>query len=400
MSCNSNPISIVEMGWGGEVPNATLIRADETSPALFVSNAPEQVGEGDPTAPKSWVFGGGPWNLCRAHLTGSEVPTKVRVFFWHVSRLTVPSYWAVIVGSNAPGLTVANLKGQVANERTGNLAQHGMCFADAQLFASLDAMQVVGQAGAEIVVWKASVPAGTTEAGLFQFIACVLEFDVTASDFTIRSVVSKNDGAFGDYNTQLAPPWNNWPPSSDPPTHVRGYWLESKLFLDLPGVFDCALVQPPPNFVEYDFCSNTGAERAYYNESTSKAEGSTDNPAAYGANLSYTGHYKNSGDVPARLYVGMRARNTGAKYFGAGRIVVPATALKRKLPPIPSSANPNERGYDLTSVYPEPSPTGHISVPADNVERQVEILLANGGGCATPANILLSRDGIWPAPLP
>ncbi len=55
-------------------------------------------------------------------------------------------------------------------------------------------------------------------------------------------------------------------------------------------------------------------------------------------------------------------------------------------------------GYDLTSLYPEPVPSGEIIVPADDVVRDVEVVLANGGACATPANIVLSSDGVWPVP--
>ncbi|KAA0225822.1 MAG: hypothetical protein EDM73_07100 [Armatimonadetes bacterium] len=39
-----------------------------------------------------------------------------------------------------------------------------------------------------------------------------------------------------------------------------------------------------------------------------------------------------------------------------------------------------------------------IIVPADDVVRDVEVVLANGGACATPANIVLSSDGVWPVP--
>lgn len=410
MSCDTNPIERMAIDWGGEAPNATLIEADSNSPALFVSNAPEQVGEGNPGQnPQLWEFGKGPWNLCRAHLTDSNVPTRVRVFLWHVTRLQAPSYWAVRVGSNGTGGTVSNLKSQVANELTGNLAQHGMCFADAQLFGTLNP----GGGGpwditTEQTIWSVNLPVGSQNPSQFQFVGCILEFDVSATEFTIRSVVSKESGSFGTFATQLAPRQNNWPnQTGQMPVHVRGYWLRSRLRLDLPGVFDCNPVQPPGHLFDYDFCSSTGAEKGYFSEANSLAMGSTgppiipgssDNPGAYGANLSYTGHYKNSGSSAGRLYVAIRARNTGGKYFGAGRVVLPSPAMKAKLPPIPDSADQKLMGYDLTSLYPEPVPSGEIIVPADDEVRDVEVVLANGGACATPANIVLSSDGVWPVP--
>lgn len=45
-----------------------------------------------------------------------------------------------------------------------------------------------------------------------------------------------------------------------------------------------------------------------------------------------------------------------------------------------------------------PMPLGHITVPANSGERAVRISLANGGGCGTPANIILNKLAVWPEP--
>jgi hypothetical protein len=54
-------------------------------------------------------------------------------------------------------------------------------------------------------------------------------------------------------------------------------------------------------------------------------------------------------------------------------------------------------GYDLTSKYPSPNPVGYIAVgPLGSGTVQVKV--ANGGGAATPADIIISRVLLWMAP--
>jgi hypothetical protein len=79
----------------------------------MVSNAPETIGMG---VPGSWQFGTQPSrNLCKvltAIVPLAARPSRVRVFFWHVSNFEEPTWWGVIVGLSS-GANIAGLKGQV-----------------------------------------------------------------------------------------------------------------------------------------------------------------------------------------------------------------------------------------------------------------------------------------------
>ena len=136
MSCGSADIARINIDQGGVPDNLpSLVGADSGSPGLFVSNAPEQIGDGGEDIPgsqtneKHWVFQGPVMNLCRVRLTGEDIPARVRVFFWHISRFDVTTYWSVRVGSEGEGGTVSNLVGEVASTAlTGNLSTAGMCW--------------------------------------------------------------------------------------------------------------------------------------------------------------------------------------------------------------------------------------------------------------------------------
>lgn len=396
MACNSPQIGRIVIEEGTDAPNAVLWYADQNSPALFVSNAPEQIGPGGGGL---WPFGDGPWNLCRTVAWSPLLaPLKIRVFFWHISRFDVPTYWAI----RAYGAgTVTNRRIQVFNDHETNLSIPGRCLADAQLFGSLDAMQGSVAISPEASIVEFEVPAcpGTPED--FQLIAFVLEFTVSGlGPVYLRSAVSLNPGQFRTYLTPLAPAQNNWVPPGQivPATHVRGYWPHSDLHLTLPGVFDCSLNTPPP-WYDWVFCDQDGAELAYFSRVNSTAEDSQDNPGAYGANLNYYAAYANPDSQPRNLRVGIRSRNIPAKYFGAGRILAANLySLARQLPPIEAAEDPTLKGYDLNSVYPEPNPIGHITVPANTLLDAVRIMIANGGGCGTPANIILNKAAVWPVP--
>lgn len=69
---------------------------------------------------------------------------------------------------------------------------------------------------------------------------------------------------------------------------------------------------------------------------------------------------------------------------------------RSKLKPIPdpSYIDPTRTIHDLTSVYPESTHTGYVSV-APNSGGTLQIRIANGGGAATPTNLVLSRDLLW-----
>lgn len=401
MACSSGPISPINVDQGG-LPNnlPSLSGADLASPGLFVSNAPEQLGDG---GGPHWQFVGPSVNLCRVRLTGDDVPSRVRVFFWHISRFNVTTYWSIRVGSEGTGGTVSNLVGEIAStDITGNLSVPGMCLADSQLFGTLDE---IGEGPWDIEseqgIWSIAVPAGSQNVGEFRLLAAVLEFDVTASEIlTIRSVVTKTNGTWGTYGGTLAPSANNFDSGA---THVRGYWRHAAVTLTVP-MYDADPEDPPPTFRDTGLCDEGGPEQNYYSAANSLADSSTRNPGCFGADLTYEGAITNtSTNLNAEVRVALRCRGIAtAKFFGAGQMTDPATGPTLKLVPIPAAwiqvpldpawISVDPRGYDLTQTA-----SGNIFVPKTATVSQVinyRFRLATGGGAGTPVNLQLSRSAI------
>lgn len=407
MPCFSPTISAVLGDAVPVAPNSTFASADETSPALFVSNAPEAIGAGGGI--HTWSFGAGPHNLCKVHLTTAQYkPSRVRVFFWHISRLAQPTYWAVLVGSNGTGGSISNLRRDVVNVRTTNIGQFGACFADAHLSGTINPIPGFGapSLAGEVAVLSETVPEGFSATGTeFQFIGSILEFDVTPTlpELTIRSVVSLQSGQWGDFATGTVNAANNWPPDAEnPQTHVRGYWLHSTANLLLPD-YDCNPLLTGSNFKDYQFCANLSGESNYFSGTNSLAVDSRDNRAVYGANLVFDGNYHNgSPDTNGRFGAGIRARDTGARYYGAAHFALPESGGTVQIPPIPQiisgpmGTQYAERLCDLTP-YNSQSVSDGIPVPP-NTGKAFRVRVANAGGAGTPANLWLGRLKIEPNP--
>ncbi len=423
MSCNQPSLGrqTMEAAVGAPLPTAAV--PDLSSPALFVSNAPEQVGSGDyPLDPDfpvgAWQFGAGPYNLCEASLI-SAFPNRVRVFFWHVCRFTVPSYWGLIVASTN-GSTISNLRIQVptnANPMT-DLSAPGCCLAASHLFGTLDTPNVTNMdISNDTVIWSAAIDAGTLVSTAFTVVAAIIEFDVQALGFlSIRSAVSLTGQASADFThptipTPLADNQNNFGKFNV--RHNRGYWEHSDISMSLPGELDCTLQMEPPQSKEWGICDVGGPEENYFSVLNSRAQQRKEtnpdgtkknmerpNTAAYGANLKYIGAYHNvSTTDPGFVYVGLHARGVGHPYFGAAKVktISPVPSISgafRKVPALPPSNALNNRFTDLTSVFPSANPTGYIAV-APSGTGTVAISLANGGGATLPVNIQLKREMLW-----
>ena len=404
MPCDSNPADLIDIAQGGGVPNATLLGPVEGSPALFASNAPEQIGTGvyPPNllkSPAPWQLGSGPHNLFGVQLQGDDVPARVRVFFWHVSRFDVPSYWALLVGSNGTGGTISNVRQIVRNVRTGLLAEIGQCLADAHLNNRLELVPgppmplPLEPNATEALVFEQIAPAESVhDKDIFQIVAAIIEFDTTGmTELTIRSAVSLdgNYGVFGD----IVNPVNNWSSETTYPAHVRGYWPHADHNLEIPA-FNCRRIAPPPNFKEVQSCANPGTKAGVFSNANSlNSLNATENRAAYGANLYYKVSYFN--DAPAteptgRFYLGVRCRGTNATYFGAASLIPPGS--RRQLPTIRNTGS-YPRGYALTPMHRDyDSSSGSILVPPGTTTKTFRLGLAHGGGSTTPVNILLGRD--------
>jgi hypothetical protein len=107
-----------------------LVPFQGVAPALFVSNAPELIYPG--------TFGNlTSVNLSKARITGSDMSSVVRVFFWHVSRMDVPLHFAILV-SPSVGTTPITIPQINRNEYTDDLIDPGKCLASAHLFRTLD----------------------------------------------------------------------------------------------------------------------------------------------------------------------------------------------------------------------------------------------------------------------
>ena len=226
MACEHPEMTPIDGTLGAGATNPSAATPIAGSPALFVSNAPEQICSGNNTRNEggnnAWIFGDGPWTLNRVSLTNigpfGNLPQRVRVFLWHVSRFRIPSYFGICVYSNFPGnSSINNIKGHIHNGPVPNLSVPGNCLADAQLAGTLDTLNpstVPLTAQSESVIWSAQVAARVgNDDGVFNLIAAVIEFDIVGSplDITIRSAVSitgQTAATFGNYQTPLVLPQN------------------------------------------------------------------------------------------------------------------------------------------------------------------------------------------------
>ncbi len=282
MPCNSGPIDLVGINLANSLyPNAGPAVPDPNSPALLVSNAPEQIGPG---ALNTWMFGTGPYNLCQVSIPYLSIPNRVRVFLWHISRFPTASFFGIIVGCpNGNGVTVTNLKTHIINgpDLISDLSEPGICLADAHLFGTLNfplPAQSFFPSFGEQVIWSQQVAPGSTNNNLYRLIAGVFEFDISVplsfnGDLTIRTAISLTGQSltdFGTYSTPLAPNSNNGGGSIA--VHNRGYWPHSDITRTIPGEFNCTLLGPPPNNVEYQYCHDSGPEAAYFSKNNSSAK--------------------------------------------------------------------------------------------------------------------------------
>ncbi len=418
MACDTQYLGRLAIAVGAGAPSPDSATPDANSPALFLSNAPEQIGPG---MQGSWTFGAGPKNLCRATVSGLDVPSKVRVYLWHISRFNQDTNWAVIVGSQQTTGSVTNLKSQVANSSIiyTDFVEIGNCLADSHLLGTLDP-QTPSQTynlATDQVIWSKTIPAGTQNENSFRIVAAVLEFDVQVNEvFTIRSAVSL-DGNFGTYDSPLANNQNNWSGKNPPEfaTHARGYWKHSGITMNIPGVYDCTLVQAPPKFKEWQICDDNGPEAYYFSVVNSLAEQlqpippstvpiERPNKGAYGANLKYIAQYHNSSPLnSARVYVGLRARGIPGKFYGVQKVrtLVPTpivSSTPTRLFAIPDTDFPDQAGYNFTDTYPAGIYQSYISV-GPNGSGTIEVSIGVAGGAGTPANLILSREMVWSTPV-
>jgi hypothetical protein len=256
----------------------------------------------------------------------------------------------------------------------------------------------------ERLIWSAQAQPKATQPNHYSLIGAVLEFDIAPQHFvSIRSVVTRQQGQWGSFADDVPSPVNN---DGGNKTHVRGFWPKADLVLMGPPL-ECYLQAPPPAFVEFDICETGGPEATHFSAANSWAigvpgappngiAGSTDNRAAYGANLRYLLPLTNSAPVPPGMlgsaYVGIRRRSIGAsKFFCAAQLDIRPSL---KLQPIPLQSNPLLIGHDLTAV-----PLGGPVVVPPQQSVLPSLRLAVAAAAATPANIMVRRDGLWPQPV-
>jgi hypothetical protein len=294
--------------------------------------------------------------------------------------------------------------------------------ASAQLFGTLDPQNtppVTALYGGEQVVWSTSAVAGSLDPNSYKLIAAIIEFDVLTTgvaspELTIRTSISLTGQGladFGSYGTDLADTRNNF--GALDRIHVRGYWPSANLDMSLPGELNATLVQPTRPVKEWEYCADNGPEASYFSVANSLADKGIHekpNKGAYGANLTYFATYRNySLDTSGLVHVGLQARNVGDTYFGAARLstTIPSpqtygSAVKIQPMPNPNTQPPPAnvpiyRFCELTSVYPAGANSGHIGV-APSTTGTAMIQIANGGGAATPTNIVMWPDVVMQNP--
>ncbi|MGE0001919.1 MAG: hypothetical protein AB7F50_08685 [Fimbriimonadaceae bacterium] len=278
-------------------------------------------------------------------------------------------------------------------------AAAAVCLSWEQLFDALPSVtsNVVLKKNVEGAARSWTVP---PDAGK-RLVAAVYEFDLTGPPGTtvwFRTVCTAT-GASGAWDDDPPAPHPNHP-------HVRGWWPKSALEVPMAGEdpFDAALsggsddlqsaVCEQLDAIEHStgLLPETGGFGAI---SGAGHEFDLVNKGCYGVNLEYTKQLVNNGSETGHVHVGLVARNVDT-YFGAAHVSSPdpVAADKRYVPPLayvppdpPEEPDARREMVDLLQ-----SRTGMKIPVAPGPGMLLRVRIANGGACATPVNIVLSRE--------
>lgn len=296
--------------------------------------------------------------------------------------------------------SVQNLAVEEGQTEFPNYAGKGVCLARAHLFGTLDPVAgnpIVLKANKESVIrtWPSDYHAQRRLA------YAVLELDVVCPAGTTVSfrTFATSSGSVGV--------WNDDPPAPHPThPHVRGWWPKSGIVVQVPlDEFDArpdggsdvrhAGICDIGGCVEHSpgagFGALTGAGHEF----------DLGNKGCYGADLEYRLQLVNTSETtPGSVFANIVARHVET-YFGAAHVAVPGgiEADKRHVPQLFEPNYPFTReAVDMLQARP-----GRKFVVAARTFEEDSLFLrvrvADGGACATPANVVVSREPISGQPL-
>ena len=309
-----------------------------------------------------------PSNLYKTTLDVPETGSvDFRVFLWHGHGYPADKYFLIVLklidagagGSASAHRSISRIR------KKGLLWEAGMCCAKAQTNGTLDnangATLPVDQ-DVVLAYYQVGPPVAPNEE---QFVGAVHEFTVNAeggSKVEMRSVISNSSSDAGSYASPLLQT------GAGVAQHVRGSWPYSAISVSADESVDLYTDTSP---VRFEIGAANGVEESMFTPRPGDS-GARTNRGLYGVNVHYEMPFDNSSS-PIQSYQiegYFRARNVGAKYFGA---VV--DALVAGIPPI----GPLTAGQ--TAVVQWPQQTVGRPIPTFLLDN------ATGGSCGTPVDI-------------
>jgi hypothetical protein len=230
-------------------------------------------------------------------------------------------------------------------------------------------------------------------------LAACHEFDVsTPGPLGVYVYAIPPDGSRVSYSDDVMPAEQY----AGGPVHVRGWWPYSRVRFAAPQT-DPYDLSPfaGTDIVQLGVCEPywTGDDAegpelssfAFAHRNDDAYGTIKGNTGCYGADLEYRFRTEVTGELgPRRAYLGAHARDTGAPYFGACRIVDPSNpSFFFGIPKIPDAG---KWCVDLTEPY---GATGFYR-PEETTNTMIEI--ANAGAATLPVNLVLSRSRITAVP--
>ena len=328
----------------------------------------------------------------------------LRVFLWHVNNMGGLAPWTVWIllrtGSGTATLTDHRSLAP-APPAFPKLRDRGRCLAKAQLFGTITE---AGYHTGTSINASSDVGLGNHQIANNETVTAIHEFTVTGTAgqvLDLRTIVTK-DSDFGQpYNQCLLP------------DHIRGWWPFSEL-LAFAAIWDAGQLIEPANQYHASICESGGKDQQVFAWQGEAADpfgypkvddddptAPTGNRGLFGVNARYRVRLYNTHNLVRYVAFNLRARNTGAPYFGAA-LALEEDALPSLggVPPIkkqPDPPNPPDPQFPHDAVRIRHSDS---AVPAnrpfgDPVERTVRN--ATAGSATMPVDLRLVSS---PTPTP
>jgi len=371
----NNPLTLVDVSPGAPQQHAV--------PCLFISDSPELI----PNLSQLYYTGGGNETLTNT-LAKAAIPIisgnaeLIRVFVWHLNMGT-SNITIQLIASTASntGATVSNFRREV---QTGtNFASIGLCLSKVQLFQSFGSpIPVSGTLSqTERVLLSQSIAPG-------ELVGALIEFSVTsftATTLQLRTAANRSSSIAGSWNDPCADEDVIVNPPDKQFVHNRGWFTYSQFAMPC-GSFDVNSDLTGPEQGSSGF--GPGAVLG-------PCAGEKGNKGCYRGNLYYEVTLTNSNSSKSQQgFVALMARNVGAAFFGASRIISPSGYPEKGVASLVFSdpnANPPDGNinYAVLTVDAQGDPLP-ISVPA-NGQVTVKVGVAIGGAATAPVQLLFAR---------